>query len=395
MVVGESSQPPVKDTALTFQCPILTSTNYTIWRMRMEVLFGIHGVWGVVDPCLDDAKKNNIVKGLFQSIPEDLVLQIRNLKTGKETWEAIKTRNLWADRVKEARFQTLITDFENLKMSDNDSIDAYAPKLSGIASKSATLGEVMSEHKLVKKFLTSLPRRFVHIVAALEQVLDLKMTGFEDVVGRLKVYEERVKQEDKANDSQEKLLYARTDYSNRNSDSSRGRGRGSHFVSRCPQRNRDYEANLTETHKGDMNHEEGTFFMMNHIQKTIFMNEEKYTPQNSESNTDDEDDVWFEDGSCVSIKGKGSILFQGKNEEQKLLKDVYYISALRSNVISLGQATISGYDIPIRGGFLTMRDSCGSLLIKVPRSVNRLYKAQLKVKKPYCLQANIDEESWL
>ncbi|GKD36676.1 hypothetical protein Tco_1252185 [Tanacetum coccineum] len=106
------------------------------------------------------------------------------------------------------------------------------------------------------------------------------------------------------------------------------------------------------------------------------MNEKKYTPPKSESNTDDEDDVWyfdngasnhmtgnysyfselnenitgrvrFRDGSCVSIKGKGSILFQGKNGEQKLLKDVYYISALRSNVISLGQATISGYDISI------------------------------------------------
>ncbi|GKF08322.1 uncharacterized mitochondrial protein-like protein [Tanacetum coccineum] len=81
MVVGESSQPPVKDTTLMFQCPILTSTNYTIWRMRMEVLLGIHGVWDVVDPGSDDAKKNNIVKGLlFQSILEDLILQIGYVK---------------------------------------------------------------------------------------------------------------------------------------------------------------------------------------------------------------------------------------------------------------------------------------------------------------------------
>ncbi|GJS60270.1 pol polyprotein [Tanacetum coccineum] len=229
MVVGESSQPPVKDTTLTFQCPILTSTNYTIWRMHMEVLLRIHGVWDVVDPGSDDAKKNNIVKGLlFQSIPEDLVLQIGNLKTGKEMWEAIKTRNLGADHVKEARLQTLITEFKNLKMLDNDTIDEYVAQLSGIASKSATLEEVMSEHKLVKKFLTNLPRGFVHIVAALKQVLDLKTTGFEDVVGRLKVYEERVKEEDKANDPQENLLYARTEYSNGNDDSIGGRGRGSY-----------------------------------------------------------------------------------------------------------------------------------------------------------------------
>ncbi|GJR50147.1 hypothetical protein Tco_1400668 [Tanacetum coccineum] len=175
--------------------------------MRMEVLLGIYGVWDMVDPGLADVKKNNIVKGLlFQSIPEDLVLQIGNLKTKKEMWEAIKTRNLGVDRVKEARLQTLITKFKNLKMSYNETIDAYAAMLSGIASKSATLGEIMSEHKLVKKFLTSLPRWFVHIVAALEQVLDLKTTGFEDVVGRLKAYEERVKEEDKANDAKKIAL---------------------------------------------------------------------------------------------------------------------------------------------------------------------------------------------
>ncbi|GJR05825.1 uncharacterized mitochondrial protein-like protein [Tanacetum coccineum] len=152
MVTGESSQPLVKDTTLTFQCPILTSTNYTIWRMRMEVLLGIHGVWDAIDLGLADAKKNNTVK----------------------------VSHAW---------------------------------------------KVMSKHKLVKKFLTSLSRSFIHIVATLEQVLDLKATGFEDVVGRLKVYEERIKKKDKADDSQENLLYARMDYSNRNSDSSRGRGR--------------------------------------------------------------------------------------------------------------------------------------------------------------------------
>ncbi|GJY79577.1 hypothetical protein Tco_0485378 [Tanacetum coccineum] len=41
-------------------------------------------------------------------------------------------------------------------------------------------------------------------------------------------YEERVKEEDKANNPQENLLYARTKYSNENGDSSDGRGRGSY-----------------------------------------------------------------------------------------------------------------------------------------------------------------------
>ena len=41
---------------------------------------------------------------------------------------------------------------------------------------------------MVKKFLKGLPRmKFIHIVASLEQVLDLNSTGFQDIVRRLKV----------------------------------------------------------------------------------------------------------------------------------------------------------------------------------------------------------------
>ena len=49
----------------------------------------------------------------------------------------------------------------------------------------------------MKKFLHSLPRKkYIHIIAALEQVLDLNTTSFEDMVGRLKAYEERIQDED-------------------------------------------------------------------------------------------------------------------------------------------------------------------------------------------------------
>ncbi|GJZ53514.1 hypothetical protein Tco_0608399 [Tanacetum coccineum] len=171
--------------------------------MRIEVLIGIHGVCNVVDPGSEDAKKNNIVKGLLsQSILEDLILQVDKFENQEGSVGSINTRNLRADRMKEERLQTLITEFENLKMSDidNGTIDEYVAKLSGIASHSATLKEVTSEHKLVTKFLTSLPRLFVYIVETLEKVLYLKEMGFEDVVRKLKAYEERVKEEDKANE---------------------------------------------------------------------------------------------------------------------------------------------------------------------------------------------------
>ncbi|KAJ0532326.1 putative RNA-directed DNA polymerase [Helianthus annuus] len=474
MVVGEGSNAPIKETnPVSFQCPMLTSTNYTIWSMRMEVIFGIYGVWDVIDPGSNDAKKNNMAKALlFQSIPEEQILQIGNLKLAKEMWEAIQSRNLGAERVKEARLQTLITEFDGLKMRDTGTIDEYASKLSSIASKAATLGEKIEERKMVKKLFTSLPRRFIHIVASLEQVLDLKTVGYEDVVGRLKAYEERIKEEDNAYDNSGKLMFSKSESSSsRGHDSSRGRGRGSHssrgrdrgqdntqnrgpqeenktrdngkqkdkkrdlsgikcyrcdkyghFVSRCPDRFKNNEANMAQAEEQD-NEVDGTFFMMKADQETIFLKEGKVLPKKFEADSS-EKDVWyldngasnhmtgnrsyfvelneritgsvkFGDGSRVTIKGKGSILFEGKTGEQKLLTDIYYIPDLQSNVMSLGQVTEFGCEIRMKDNFLTMFDSGGKLLMRVARSKNRLYKVKLKVGTPVCLMAKTSEDSWL
>ncbi|XP_076907215.1 uncharacterized protein LOC143563595 [Bidens hawaiensis] len=438
----------------SFQCLMLTATNYTIWAMRMKVIFNVHGVWGAIEPDNTDSKQNNIATAvLFQSIPKDQILQIGDLNTTKEMWEAIKSRHLGADWVKEARLQTLIEEFDVMRMKDSDTIDNYATQITGIKSKASTLGEPFEEKRLVKKFLTSLPRRFIHIVASLEQILDLITVSFEDVVGRLKAYEERTRDEDQP-DSRGKLMFHKSDsYTNRNSSRdqvNRGRGRGAsssrgcgrgrdagqdrnreptktrsnqnrrdqnergkrdlshikcyrcdtfgHFVSKCPEKFKQ-EANMAKTNE-DEPKVDGAFFMMNSIQETVHLNEEKVLPNKLKADSSDKD-VWyldngasnhmtgnrayfaelnnritgrvkFGDGSCVMIKGKGSILFDGKTGEKNLLTDIYYILDLQNNIISLGQATESGCDVRMRADYLTMHDKNGVLLMKVTRNKSRL-----------------------
>lgn len=177
-------------------CPMLNPTNYTVWAMRMKIALKVHKVWEVIETEseMTDAEKNNMaIALLFQSIPETLILQVGELDTAIKIWEAIKARHVGAGRVKEARLQTLMAEFDRLKMKDDEKIDDFVGKLFEISAKSAALGESLEESKLVKKFLKSLPRKkYIHIVASLEQVLDLNTTSFEDIVGRLKAYEERI-----------------------------------------------------------------------------------------------------------------------------------------------------------------------------------------------------------
>ena len=147
---------------------------------------------------------------IYQAMPKTLIMQIGDVKSSKALWEAIKSRHVGADRVKEARLQTLMADFDRLKMSESESLETFIVKLSGIASKAATLGDSIDEPKMVKKFLKSLlTTKFIHIVASLEQVLDLKTVDFKDVVGRLKVYEEMIREEDNGENDQSKVLFVK------------------------------------------------------------------------------------------------------------------------------------------------------------------------------------------
>lgn len=230
----------------------------------MKMLLRVHKVWEVVESDSTEGDKNDLATALlFQSIPETMILQVGALDTAKKVWDAIKTRHVGADRVREARLQTLMTEFERLKMKETDKIDDFMGKLTEISSKSAALGESMNEAKLVKKFLQGLPRKkYIHIVASLEQLLDLNTASFEDVVGRLKAYEERImaeeEEEEDTQENQSKLMYSNTESQNyrdrenrgdggyrgngghRGDGGYRGRGRGNHYYGRGRGRGRSY-----------------------------------------------------------------------------------------------------------------------------------------------------------
>ncbi|KAD5961722.1 hypothetical protein E3N88_13195 [Mikania micrantha] len=158
-----------------------------------------YGHWDAITKDEVDEKKNYTTK-------ENVLLEVSKHKNVKDVWESIRVRYLGADRVQKARLQTLRNELERLKMKDDESINDFAGKISGIVAKSKSLGSILEEEVSVRKFLNSLPKKYLPIVAPIEQYSDLATMPFEEAVGRVKAYEERIQSLEAHDDEQGKLL---------------------------------------------------------------------------------------------------------------------------------------------------------------------------------------------
>jgi hypothetical protein len=103
--------------------------------------------------------------------------------------------------------------------------------------------------------------------------------------------------------------------------------------------------------------------------------------------------VKFGDASGVEIKGVSSVIFAAESGEHRLLTEVYYISALRSSIISLGQLDENGSHVEIKNGVMMIWYRHRRLLAKVTRGTNRLYVLNVQVTQPLCLASRRDDEA--
>ncbi|GKB14997.1 zinc finger, CCHC-type containing protein [Tanacetum coccineum] len=222
------------------QCPMLKGANYTTWAIRMQVILEANGLWEMIEPNLttevDTKKDKTAIAYIYQSLPKEQLLLISKYKTAKEVWDALKTRHVGVNRVQQAKQQTLKSKFEMLQMEENESIDSFVTRLTGIINKAASVGLAYEDSTIVRKLLNAVPDRFLQIVASIEQYSDLDEMSVDEAIGRLKTFEERLKSKKEIRvDSQESLMFTRHEGQGK---PFRERGRGRFNQSRGQENNR-------------------------------------------------------------------------------------------------------------------------------------------------------------
>ncbi|GJW84885.1 zinc finger, CCHC-type containing protein [Tanacetum coccineum] len=213
---GENNRVVYKEIATQlYQCPVLNNTNYTLWALRMKKILMANGVWDLIEGTSTskepDIKKDSSASAyLFQGLPEDLQMQVAGCETAKEIWDSLKSRFIGTEDVQQAHSQQLKSEFEKLVMKEDESINSFAGKMMSIITKAATCGLTFDEQTKVRKVLNAVPDKFLPIVATIEMIVDFKTVKLEEIIGKLKTYEERIKfRKGNQEDNSEKLLFTR------------------------------------------------------------------------------------------------------------------------------------------------------------------------------------------
>jgi hypothetical protein len=199
--------------------PLLDGSNYDYWKSRMSAFLKSidNKTWKAVlrgweNPVQldDDGNRTEVLKpeeewsadeddlalgnskalnALFNGVDKNMFRLIKQCTVVTDAWEILKTAHEGTMKVKSAKIQLITTKFENLKMLEDESIQDYHLNILDIANSFESLGEKVSDEKLVRKILRSLPRRFDMKVIAIEEAQDVSSMRIDELIGSLQNFE--------------------------------------------------------------------------------------------------------------------------------------------------------------------------------------------------------------
>ena len=129
------------------------------------------------------------MNALFSAITNEDFKKISSIETAKEARTILHKTYEGTKAVKDSKLQRLTTSFEEIKMDEDESFDEFYDNLKDIVNSAFNLRETISEPKIVRKVLRSLPERFHAKITAIEESKDIDKIPLTELVGNLQTYE--------------------------------------------------------------------------------------------------------------------------------------------------------------------------------------------------------------
>ena len=194
--------------------PIFDGENYDYWCVQMRTLFISQNLWDIVqngyeEPASPDEEaiwtearkktyKEKVLRhaqallNIQRGISKTIFPRIVGMTKSKDAWDILRTEFKGYDKVISIKLQTLWRDFDNLSMRENESIREFFSRVAIIVNQIRSYGDEITDQKVVEKVLKSLPLKFEHVVAVIEESKDLTKLTRQQLMSSLEAHEQRM-----------------------------------------------------------------------------------------------------------------------------------------------------------------------------------------------------------
>ncbi|XP_044416002.1 uncharacterized protein [Triticum aestivum] len=172
--------------------PQLNRTNYTDWAVLMQVMMEGRYLWDAVQTGTTERSDDRLaLESILRGVPPEMAPTLAGKATAKEVWDTVKTMLLGVARGREAKLATVSKQYSYIRFADGETVDDFAMRISNMVAQMAQLGETVPEKRVVRKFLSVVPKRYSQIALSIETLVDLDTLSVEELTGRLKAAKER------------------------------------------------------------------------------------------------------------------------------------------------------------------------------------------------------------
>ena len=129
------------------------------------------------------------MNAILEVLSKSKFTKVMHYKHVREMWDKLKNTYEGDDKVKQEKIQTHRSQFEILKMDEEENIAAYLLCVDGIVNIIKGFGETIDEKIIVQKVLRSLPMRFNPKISTLEDRNKFDKLTMDDLHGILIAYD--------------------------------------------------------------------------------------------------------------------------------------------------------------------------------------------------------------
>ncbi|XP_016651057.1 PREDICTED: uncharacterized protein LOC107881559 [Prunus mume] len=135
-------------------------------------------------------------KNARNAIVTALSSTIQHIPNAKQAWDKLRVVHEGDDQVRTLKLQMVLAQFEELRMSETESISEFYGRVEMITNEAMSLDQPIEELLVVQKILRVLPSRFRAKKTAIMEVQNLNEIKLGKLVGKLKTYEMELNMEE-------------------------------------------------------------------------------------------------------------------------------------------------------------------------------------------------------